>query len=275
MRISPGSHDAPCSMTPTRSSGNRSSTPSMMSTRQRLHHRVRDRHVVDRAEVVVAAVEVGDGGQAVLEVRRDRAAGRRRRRGTRSGCRASWAWAHSGIETDVAGRVPGRAGRRRSSAPRTPRRAPRPRMAAARSKSASGTYPTGSSRSSTAQKSTIARLWARARPYAKSRSSPCSTRCSVSFVNVLNTSWLTNAEQVEHRRPVLGDERAGGLPVLAQPDLAPRRRRGTRGRRACAGSARRCGWRRGHRGGPCASPAPRRVRALRGRRTTRTGRAAP
>ena len=37
---------------------------------QRLHHRQRDRHVVDRLEVRVAAVEVGDVRPAVLEVRR-------------------------------------------------------------------------------------------------------------------------------------------------------------------------------------------------------------
>ena len=36
--------------------------------RQRLHRRVRDRHVVDRAEVLGAAVEVGDHRQAVVEV---------------------------------------------------------------------------------------------------------------------------------------------------------------------------------------------------------------
>ena len=76
----------------------------------RLHHRVLDGDVVDRAEVVVAAVEVGDRRQAVLEVHRveeppaaahvehDRDARLLRLRPER-------------VEPDVAGGVPGRARR--------------------------------------------------------------------------------------------------------------------------------------------------------------------
>ena len=54
---------------------------------QRLHRRVADRHVVDRAEVVVAAMEVRHRRQAVVEDTPARAACRRRRHGTRS---AGW-----------------------------------------------------------------------------------------------------------------------------------------------------------------------------------------
>ena len=106
--------------------------------RQRLHRRERDRHVVDRAEVLGAAVEVGHHRQAVLEVVRDRAAGRRRRRGRRSARRPPAPPPRPG--RGRCGSASVRAGRPTgSSAPCSPWRSP-PRPARGRaSKSASGT----------------------------------------------------------------------------------------------------------------------------------------
>ena len=68
LRIQLGSQIAPCSITPMRSSGKRSSTPSKIIVASVCMGGPGIAHVVDRAEVLVAAVEVGRDRQAVLEV---------------------------------------------------------------------------------------------------------------------------------------------------------------------------------------------------------------
>ena len=67
-RIQPGTHVAPSSITPMRNVGMAHQHAVDDQRVQRLHHRQRDREIVDRLEVRVAAVEVGNRRAAVVEV---------------------------------------------------------------------------------------------------------------------------------------------------------------------------------------------------------------
>ena len=137
-RIQPGTQMAPCSITPIFSARVPLEHAVEDHRGERLRGRAGDGHVVDRPEVLVAAVEVGDVGAAVHEVLRveqlpaaadvehDRDAGLLRLRATRGRGRCGWGSARWGSRS-------GRAARRRPS--RSPRRPSPP----TRSKSASGT----------------------------------------------------------------------------------------------------------------------------------------
>ena len=156
---------------------------------QRLHHRERDREVVDRLEVRVAAVEVGHRRQAVVEEVgrhhvRARAGDVQHDGHTRLRARGPHRF-----ERDVTRRV-ARPGTGRSRSPRCPRRSRRSSSATAAAVSPTGTTVTGSSRGSTEHQSSTARCCARAIVTASSWSPSRSKRSACGLVNVSNTSWL-------------------------------------------------------------------------------------
>ena len=107
-RIQLGIHEAPTRSTPMRRSGCRCSTPSITSALQRLHHRQRDREVVDRLEV--ACRRRGSREPAASRSRSTRGSSRwrpRPRRAARSARRLRRAIAHSGSSSTWLGEWPG------------------------------------------------------------------------------------------------------------------------------------------------------------------------
>ena len=129
----------PCSITPIIRRGNRSRTPSRISVATVCMGGIRNRHVVDGAEILLAAVEVLLGGQpvrrssraieqlpAATDVEHDRQPGLLRDR-------------PHGVEFDVTRRVTGRAARRHQQRLRARISIASAAIARARAKSASGT----------------------------------------------------------------------------------------------------------------------------------------
>ena len=157
--------------------------------RQRLHRRIRDRHVVDRAEVLGAAVEVGDRRQAVLEVVRVEQPPAAADVEARSACPPPGPAPRPG--RDRRGSASGRAGRpTRPAAPCSPSRSPpRPSRARARSRRAARSRPRAAG-----GRPSRSRPWrgcVRAPGRRRSRGRRRARRASRYWLrNVLKTSWL-------------------------------------------------------------------------------------
>ena len=218
-RIQPGTQMAPCSITPIFSARVPLEHAVEDHRGERLGRRSGDGHVVDRAEVLVAAVEVGDVGAAVHEVLRVRAAARRRRRGGRSGCRPPRACRHTGSSPMWLGEWSLRAAARDEQRRRAHRDAPRrPWPPRGRSRPAARSRWAAAGRS-TEQNSTIAAVVGAGGAVGEVEVAAALEAQQVAVVEGVEHELAGHAEQVEGERPVGGDRAAGRLEVLAGHDL--------------------------------------------------------
>ena len=209
---------APCSITPILQRGKPLEHAVEDHRGQRLHRRPGDGHVVDRAEVLVAAVEVGRDRRRRSRSTSGRAAARRRRRGTRSGCRPPRPVAHTGSSPMWLGEWPVRAGRRdeqgggahvdRLARPWPPSGRSRP---AARSRWAAAAGRPSRTRP--------CRGCGRGRRRRRGRGRRCARAGRRPLLNVLKTSWLATPSRSRASGRSSAMNAAGGLEVLAGHDL--------------------------------------------------------
>ena len=186
---------------------------------ERLHDRQRDREVVDRLEVAVAAVEVGHRRQAVLEERPGSSRWRPRpRRAAPPAHRPRRHIAHTGSRSMWLGEWPGGQYWPICSAAAPPSIASRVSATAA-AMSPSGTTHTGSRRGSTEHHSSIARCCPRATSVANAGVAGAFDAQHVRARERVEHELAREAEEVQRPRPVVFDERAGRGEVLAQQDL--------------------------------------------------------
>ena len=194
-------------------------------------------HVVDRAEVLGAAVEVGHRGAGRSRSTSGRAAGRRRRRGRRSERRPPPPAPTR--ETARRGSASGRADTPTGSSTRcSPARAPRPRSTpSARNRRAGRSRPrAGGGRRRRSRRS---RGCGRGRGRRRSRGRRRARLQQVRGREGVEDELAREAEQVERARPVLLDERPERPPVLAEHELTLGLRP-TRRDRCGARESRRC-----------------------------------
>ncbi len=236
MRIQPGTHEAPCSITPNRRRGKRSEDAVEDQRGERLHGRVRDRHVVDGAEVLGAAVEVGHRGQPVLEVVRvEELAAAAHVEDDRDA--RLLGLGPDGIEADVARRVPARAGRGDEQ-----------RLASevdVLARHVSRAIEVAQRHVARRQQPAVDRAEVEHRPVVGAREAVGEVdvvavlgRLELRVHEGVEDELALEAEQIERPRAVLLDEGSRGAPVLAQQDLGLVRAPASRARGVVAGARR-------------------------------------